>query len=99
MVKRRIQDAGFRLRPGDQIATRLVTIQEIMSQPQFVLGVSDARAGRRYRADYDLWTTNGQWNYERGRQWAMLAPRYVPLKNSDGKINVTALRYYRSEII
>ena len=36
-------------------------IQEIMSQPQFVLGVSDARAGRRYRADYDLWTTNGQW--------------------------------------
>ena len=91
--------AGYRLRPGDQIPTRPVTIQEIMGQPQFVLGVADARAGRRYRADYDLWTVNGQWNYERGRMWATLAPRNVPLKNGDGKINVAALRYYRSEII
>jgi hypothetical protein len=91
--------AGYRLRPGDQIPTRPVTREEIMGQPQFVLGVADARAGRRYRADYDLWTTNGQWNYERGRMWATLAPRNVPLKTSDGKINVTALRYYRSEII
>jgi hypothetical protein len=96
MVKRRMAD--FRLRPGDQIPTRSVTIEEIMGQPQFVLGVSDARAGRRYRADYDLWTTNGQWNYERGRQWAMLAPRNVPLK-LNGRVNVAALKYYRSEII
>ena len=62
MIKR-----GYRLLDGAQIPTRQATIYEIMSQPTFGLGVADARAGRRYHRDYDLWDTNGQWGYERGR--------------------------------
>jgi hypothetical protein len=91
--------AGYRLRPGDQIPTRPVTLEEIMGRPQFALGVADARAARRYHRDYDLWSTNGQWSYERGRMWATLAPRNVPLKKVNGRINPDAVRYWRGEII
>jgi hypothetical protein len=69
-----------------------------MSQPQFTLGAADARAGRRYHADYDLWNIDGQWNYERGRQWAVLAPRDLPLKR-DGKLNPEATCYFGEGII
>ena len=44
---------GYRLRKGDQIPTRTVTIVEIMSGPSFALGVADARAGRGYHRDYE----------------------------------------------
>ena len=89
---------GYRLREGDQVPTRPTTVAEIMAQPTFLLGVADARNWRGYHADYDLWNTNGQWNYERGRQWAALAPRDVPLKRN-GKINPEAVQYFQAEII
>ena len=99
MVKRRRQDkAGLRLRSGKQVPTRPVSIQEIMGQPQFMLGVADVRAGRPYHKDYDVWNTNGQWGYERGRMWAALAPADVPLR-LNGRINPDAARYWRREII
>ena len=72
-----------------------------MSQPTFALGVADVRAGRPVHRDYDLWDTNGQWNYERGRMWATLAPRDVPLKRK-GRINPDAVMWFarhRHEII
>ena len=90
MVKRR----SFRLCPGDEVPTRPVTIQEIMDQPQFTLGVADARAGRPYHRDYDVWNGNGQWGYERGRLWATLAPRDMAIKLGNGKINPDAVLYY-----
>lgn len=86
-------------RERDQVATEPITIIEIMSRPTFHLGVADARAGRRYHAYYDFWDTNGQWDYERGRQWAALAPRNVPLKRADGRITPEAMRYFADEII
>ena len=52
---------------GDQIPIRPVSARWIMSQPGFELGVADVRAGRGIHRDCDLWDTNGQWNYERGR--------------------------------
>jgi hypothetical protein len=91
--------AGYRLRTGDQIPTRSTTAVEIMSSPTFRLGAADARAGRSYHRDYDLWDTNGQWNYERGRMWATLAPHNVPLKKLNGRINPDAVRYWQGEII
>jgi hypothetical protein len=84
---------GYRLRDGDQIPTRPVTVAEIMRRPTFALGVADARAGRGIHADYDLWDTNGQWNYERGRMWATLAPQHIPLK-LNGTINPRAIDLY-----
>jgi hypothetical protein len=87
-----------RLRDGDQIPTVPVTILEIMRQPTFVLGVADVRNGRGYHDDYDRWDTNGQWGYERGRHWATLTPRHVPLK-LNGKINPKAAFYYSADMI
>jgi hypothetical protein len=89
---------GYRLRDGDQIPTRWTTIPAIMRQPTFALGVADARAGRDYHPDYDLWDTNGQWGYERGRAWAAVAPRNVALK-CNGEINPKAVTYYVTDII
>ena len=44
-----------RLRKGEQVPVRSVTVQEIMPCPYFALGVADVRAGRGFRADYDTW--------------------------------------------
>src|SRR5262249_54965373 len=80
-----------RLRDGDQIPTGPVTLREIMSDPKFARGVADARAGRGYPPPYDTWEDRN-WAYERGRQWAQIAPRGLPLK-INGKLNPQALRY------
>ena len=88
----------YRLRDGHQIPVRSASVHWIMSQPTFALGVADARASRRYHRDYDLWNTNGQWNYERGRMWAALAPPDVQLK-LHRRINPRAVAFYRSDII
>jgi hypothetical protein len=93
-----VRRGGYRLRDGDQVPTTLTTVASIMAQPTFALGVADARAGLRYRRDYDLWDTNGQWGYERGRQWAVAAPRHIPLKRG-GAINPDAVVLYGRDII
>jgi hypothetical protein len=37
---------------------------------------------KRYPAGYDTWKdTNDSWAYERGRQWAQIAPHSLPLKD------------------
>jgi hypothetical protein len=88
----------YRLRDGAQLPTRPVTIQEIMGSDEFALGVADARAGRPYRSDYVTWDTNAQWDYERGRQWALRAPRTVQLKRH-GKLTAEAVRWYSTDIL
>jgi hypothetical protein len=90
---------GYRLREGDQVPTRPTTALEIMSTRTFALGIEDARAGRGYRLEYDVWKdTNDRWAYERGRQWARLAPRSVRLKSA-GKISAQALAWYKDDIL
>jgi hypothetical protein len=69
------------------------TIEWIMSQPEFALGVSDARAGRPQHRKYEQWDTDGQWNYERGRAWATLAPRNMALKHA-GKVTAQAIAWF-----
>jgi hypothetical protein len=83
---------------GAQVPTFLTTIDAIMSTPEFVLGVIDARAGRGHRSDYATWNTNRQWNYERGRTWAAVAPRSVVLKRN-GEITAEARRWYTDDIL
>jgi hypothetical protein len=51
-----------------------VTIASIMRDPAFREGVEDYRAGKRSNFDARTLET-GAWNYERGRQWAILAKR------------------------
>jgi len=78
---------------GDQVATRPTTIPAIMTTATFALGVSDVRAGRPFHHDADLWRPNDAWAYERGRLWAVLTPKHVPLK-INGKINPDAVAWY-----
>jgi hypothetical protein len=49
--------------------------------------------GRRrgYRSAYATWDIDGQWNYERGRAWAVSAPRSVELRRN-GKLSPAAIR-------
>jgi len=90
---------GYQRWDGEQVPTRPTTVVEIMSRPTFALGVADARAGRPYHRDYDLWRDcNLRWSYERGRQWAAVAPRDVPLKRN-GKINPEAVSWFTCDII
>jgi hypothetical protein len=82
-----------------QVPTEFTTVAEIMSQPKFALGVADVRAGRGYPADFDVWGhTDDAWCYERGRQWATVAPRNIPLR-VNGKITDRAMFYYDEDIL
>ena len=61
---------------GKQVPTVPATLRKIMNDPKFAQGAADVRAGRGYPLDYDTWKeTNDMWAYERGRQWAQIAPR------------------------
>jgi hypothetical protein len=85
---------GYHWREGDQVPTRTVPIREIMLDPAFVIGFADVRAGRSYHPNYDRWAdTNARWSYERGRQFATLAPKGMPLKRG-GKLNPKAVALY-----
>lgn len=93
MRRSHAQKREYRLREGDQVPTRPITIREIMASTEFARGVNDARAHRGYPHDFDDWAANDCWSYERGRQWASLAPRGMPLKRN-GQITALAMAYY-----
>jgi hypothetical protein len=76
-----------------QVPTFPTTVRAIMGDPAFALGVADVRAGRPPHLDYDLWETNRQWVYERGRAWGVLASRTIPLRRN-GKITSEAVTSY-----
>jgi len=78
-----------RMRERQQVPTELVTVEKIMSAPEFALGVADYRAGRPPR-ESTRWNGNQSWDYERGRAWAAVAPRSVQVK-INGRLNPRAL--------
>lgn len=64
-----------------------------MASPLFERGVTDARNSRGYPADYDTWK-DGEWAYERGRQWVRVAPRSVKLR-INGKVTAEAITWFK----
>ena len=70
------------------------TIAKIMADPKFGLGVADVRAGRGRHPSYGSWSVREQWNYERGRAWAALAPRNLALQQA-GKITAEAIAWFQ----
>jgi hypothetical protein len=79
----------------------MTTAADIMRSADFARGVSDKRNGRppaydsynHYQDDSDHVAKaklNGLWSYERGRQWACIAPPSMPLR-IDGRLNPKAV--------
>jgi hypothetical protein len=62
----------------EQVETALTTIDEIMKSKAFERGFDEQRAGRKPR--YDEEHGNASWNYERGRQFAIIAPASMQLR-------------------
>jgi hypothetical protein len=83
---------------GAQVPEMPTTIDAVMNTREFALGVIDARAGRGHRNHYATWGIDEQWNYERGRAWAALAPRSVALKRN-GEITAEAKRWFTADIL
>ena len=90
---------GCVMRPkADQVKTSTTTVAKIMRTAAFRQGLADRRAGLRPRFDIVTHDVNQQWNYERGRQWAVIAPRALPLMYGR-KLNPDAVAIYeRSDI-
>jgi hypothetical protein len=62
----------------EQVPTQAVSLTDIMGSLAFVAGTREVRGGLPLRtAAYSK--VNDQWNYERGRAWAVVAPRNMPL--------------------
>ncbi len=76
-----------------QVPVRPVKLETIMRDPAFERGVQEVRDGRSPRFDrYD------SWEYERGRQWATVAPKNMPLKIGR-KLNPAAVAIFRQSPI
>lgn len=73
----------------EQVPTRAVSAEYIMRHAAFARGVAEKRNGRP--PDYDA---NDDWEYERGRLWASIAPLSMPLKIG-GRLNPKAVALYK----
>jgi len=78
-----------------QIRTRSTTAAGIMRDKRFQRGFADARAGLPPCFDDDV--VGQQWGYERGRQFAVVAPRNLKLL-VNGKLNPKALTAYEKHL-
>jgi hypothetical protein len=83
-----------------QADTIRVTPRQIMGSIAFAAGVADVRTGKPTRFDS---FGDDDWNYERGRQWAFIAPMSMPLRIGR-KLNHEALlllshAMFRQEIL
>jgi hypothetical protein len=78
----------------EQIPTRETSIISVMMRANFQQGVDDVRLGRPARFDE---LDDRAWSYERGRQFAMLAPTTMSIKVGN-RINPKAVQLLRAAI-
>jgi hypothetical protein len=64
----------------EQVETRICSAEEIVGNPYFAIGAADFRAGVAPR--FDEMEDNTSWAYERGRLWAVIAPRTMNPQSS-----------------
>jgi hypothetical protein len=70
----------------------IVPTEALMRPEAFHRGVLEVRAG--IPANFDSYKdTNDAWSYERGRQWALLAPRSMALYRGN-RINPAAVTLF-----
>jgi len=77
-----------------QIKTRFVTLNSVMRSAAFMRGVNEMRKG--LPMDYDAYNEahegSQRWNYERGRQFAIIFAGNV---KQGGKVTYEAVRAYQ----
>lgn len=78
----------------EQVQTKVVTIQSIMRSVAFNVGFKEAQQG--IPLDYDRYANDGkkQWEYERGRQFAMVYDGSV--KNGKKLITRAIMNYHHA---
>ena len=74
----------------EQADTIAVTPRQIMATAGFAAGVADVRTGKPTRFDS---FGDDDWAYERGRQWALIAPMSMPLRLGR-KLNPEAVLHF-----
>lgn len=79
-------------RYAKQETTKSVGIRSVIYTREFNLGVADGSKGLPYRPEYERWTTNDQWNYERGRLFGIATKGEVPVKINK-KVTQQAIMY------
>ena len=77
----------------EQVKTHRVSIETIMRTTAFRRGVVDVRTGRKPRFDEEANGPSAGWYYERGRQFASLAPRNLPIV-LDQQLNPHAVEFF-----
>jgi hypothetical protein len=78
--------------PTEQVETVDFPVKKIIRSRAFQMGVAEARAGRPPRFDLD------NWNYERGRQFGIVAPRSLsPMIGS--RVNPRAVVIFMRHIL
>jgi len=103
--RRRVHRGGgpFRIQqsPTPQIPEQIFTVNdlsptEVMRAREFALGFEDVRAGRPARFD-TFGEPNSAWHYERGRQFATIAPLSMRL-HINGDLNPRALVLFEAAV-
>ena len=77
-----------------QVKTRTVNLKTIMGRPAFQRGYTEAMCGTSFARDYDNWSSNEQWSYERGRLFFFGAGK-VRLKQGRG-VSSQAMQVYKA---
>ena len=77
-----------------QVSTKVVSLKKIMGRPAFERGYLDAMCGAKFNKDYDDWSANEQWSYERGRLFFYGAGK-VRLKQGRG-VSSQAIQVYKA---
>jgi hypothetical protein len=77
----------------EQIPTT-TTIEAVMRSAAFKRGVADKRANRPLPEQ----PPDDDWDYERGRLWASIAPRTMPV-TLNGRLHKPAVALFRKAIV
>lgn len=73
-----------------QVKTTSTSINSIIHSRHFIIGYNDAIGGKPYNDDYEKYAGNDQWNYERGRLYAIATSGSTPPKNGK-RVNYRAI--------
>jgi hypothetical protein len=82
----------------EQLQTVPCTFKSIMRTKHFNLGVEDIINNKGWNISYDKWDVNKQWNYERGRLYAIYTKGRVPVKNKKAVTSQAIYAYLNGKL-